>query len=99
MARGHGPWCQPDCFGCKVATVAVDARRATPNRFGTNRVPPRQADPAWERGVAGERRPDGSFMPFVHAEGLQKIHLKEWGEKRHQFESQLTQLRSAPAKE
>lgn len=23
--RGHGPWCKPDCFGCKVASLSISA--------------------------------------------------------------------------
>jgi hypothetical protein len=27
------------------------------------------AEPSWERGIAGERRPDGSFMPYLSGDG------------------------------
>src|SRR5690606_12926783 len=88
---------EPGCirhYGCvlRAKGIAV-APTATPTR--ANRVPPRKADPAWERGVAGEYRRDGSFMPYVHPNGS-PIHVKEAGERRHELATQLDRLRKDP---
>ena len=55
----------------------------------THRPPP---DPSWERGVAGEHRPGGSFMPYVD-ENLHPIGIKQFGENRHRYEETIRQLR------
>lgn len=97
MIRGHGPWCDPECFGCHVASVSVQASKATPNRFGANGVAPRTPDPAWERGIAGEHRPDGSFVPYVNLDdNLEPIRVKQMAENRHRFTEQLRRLKSDP---
>lgn len=96
MIRGHGPWCDPGCFGCKVAAVSVKASAATPNRFGSNGIAPRTSNPAWERGIAGERRGD-SFVPYLDLDrNLAPIRVKQAGELRHKLDDQLHRLRNDP---
>lgn len=56
---------------------------ATPSRM--NKVPPPQADPAWERGISGEHRRDGSFVPYLHADGT-RIGVKEFADNRTKYE-------------
>lgn len=48
---------------------------------------------SWEAGRAGEHRPDGSFMPYLNADG-QAMGVKEFSENRHTYESRLRELRS-----
>ena len=73
----------PDCYGCRLRSKGVAiSPAATPSRRNT--VAPPTADPAWERGVAGERRPDGSFMPYLNDKGS-RLHLKEAGERRREI--------------
>lgn len=52
-------------------------------------------NPAWERGTKGERRVDGSFMPYLDKD-LAPIGLKQWGEERHRYEANLAELRQTP---
>jgi len=56
---------------------------AAPSRM--NKVPPPQANPAWEKGIAGQHRRDGSFVPYVHADGS-RIGVKEFADNRTKFE-------------
>ena len=49
-------------------------------------------DPAWERGIKGEHRPDGSFMPYLNG-NLDPIRMKDWGENRRTYEAGLAELR------
>jgi hypothetical protein len=50
---------------------------------------------SWEAGVKGETRADGSFMPYLDQHGS-PIGVKQWGEKRHEYEARLTELRNPP---
>lgn len=62
---------------------------------GANREPKgtrAKPNPAWERGIKGEHRPGGGFMPFIGADH-QPIRMKDWGENRHKYEANLAQLR------
>jgi hypothetical protein len=67
---------------------------ATPTRQGRRPFRPGPRFNSWERGIAGEHRPDGSFMPYVSETG-RRIRLKEWGETRSLREIRERQL-SAP---
>ena len=53
-----------------------------------NKVPPPQADPAWERGSKGELRRDGSFVPYLDSEG-KRIGVKKWADNRTKYEGLL----------
>ena len=67
---------------------------ATPNR--RNQVPPRKADPAWERGVAGEHRPGGGFMPYLNDSGTDVMRVKEAGERRREIDERVKRLKGDP---
>ena len=68
----------------------------TPTRT-MNRVPPRKQDPAWERGVAGEHRPDGSFMPYLRPADQTPMKVKEFADNRTKYEKVLREMRSSKA--
>ena len=76
----------PNCYGCQLRSKRVGlAAAATPSR--QNKVPPRKvSDPSWEKGRAGERRSDGSFMPYLDSVG-QPMGVKELSSKRSVVES------------
>ena len=65
----------------------------TPSRT-MNKVPPRKADPSWEKGVAGEHRPDGSFMPYLRPDDQTPMKVKEFAEGRTKYEKRLREMRS-----
>lgn len=52
---------------------------------------------SWEKGIKGEHRSDGSFMPYLGSD-LEPIRMKQWGENRHTYEAKLADLRK-PAEE
>lgn len=56
-------------------------------------------NPAWERGIKGEHRPDGSFMPYIDDNTMSPIRMKQWAEHRHGYEAELKQVRSATPEE
>jgi len=60
---------------------------ATPNRT-RNKVPPRRPNNNWERGVSGEHRADGSFVPYIDKNG-DKIPIKQFADNRSKYEGML----------
>jgi hypothetical protein len=88
----------PDCYGCRLRAkgVGIDPA-ATPTRT-RNRVPTQVFAPrnSWEAGVAGEHRPDGSFMPYQGADGY-PMGVKEHAERRHEVTEKVRRLKSTPA--
>lgn len=48
-------------------------------------------NPAWERGIKGEHRQDGSFMPYLNG-NMDPIRMKDWGENRRTYEAELAKL-------
>lgn len=97
--KNHEGRCSGDepvdgCYGCELKAKNISlSSRIIPSR--QNAVPPRTPDPAWERGRAGERRPDGSFMPFL-SPNRQTMGVKEYGERRREVDEQVKRLKSDP---
>lgn len=60
-----------------------------------NKVPPPQANPAWERGIKGEHRRDGSFVPYLDSEG-KRIGVKKWADNRTKYEKLLREKKNQP---
>lgn len=87
----------PDCYGCQLRAKSIAVSDdAMPNRRDSRPfVPPRRANPTWERGVAGERRADGSFMPILDTAGG-RMGVKAYSENRHQVEERVRQLKTDP---
>ena len=80
------PHCGKDSAKRILQSPALTAD-ATPNRTG-NKVPPRKAQPNWEKGKAGEHRADGSFVPYRKADGS-PIPIKEFTDNRSKYEGML----------
>ena len=80
------PYCGKDSAKRILQSPALTAD-ATPNRTG-NKVPPRKAQPNWEKGRAGEHRADGSFVPYRKADGS-TIPIKEFTDNRSKYEGML----------
>lgn len=70
------------------------AASAMPSRFKAGN--PQRANPVWERGIVTERRCDGSVMPMLHAETLNPIPVKAYGEGRRGYDEQRRRLRTDP---
>lgn len=84
----HAPDCDCDTYGCQLRRKGIQVPpSATPTR--TPRfVQRRPRWNNWEKGIAGEHRRDGSFMPYIHANGAE-IGVKEWSDNRRKYGSQL----------
>lgn len=91
----HPPDCDCPKYGCTLRRKGIAlSSAATPTRTQRRPFRPGPRYNSWERGVAGEHRPDGSFMPYLNESG-KKIQLKEFSEHRSEFEAtRARQLRS-----
>jgi len=56
-------------YGCRLRAKGISlSSAATPTR--TARTPYRPIkQPSWEKGIEGQHRPDGSFMPLLNDKG------------------------------
>lgn len=94
--------CQiPGCvehFACKLRAknFALGPAIQTNRISNQRRTGPRTPDPAWERGVKGEVRPDGSFMPYLSPTTGAKLRVKEYGENRRQIDERVKRLKTDP---
>lgn len=93
--------CPPPCdehYACRLRQNRhMIAPSATPSRFRHGKIRPMQ-DPSWEKGIATEKRPGGIEMPLLNEHGS-PIHVKEYGERRHEIEAIRDRQRNAPPKE
>ena len=60
-----------------------------------NKVPPPQANPVWEKGISGERRRDGSFVPYLRSDGS-RIGVKDFADNRKKYEGILREKKNKP---
>lgn len=103
MKPHDGP-CDPDqpyldedgqpAFCCKVKSLqfspAINAR--TRGYKGTAAV----ADPSWEKGVAGEHRPGGGFMPYLDSNTGSTIGVKQAAEDKREIKRIRDRQKSDP---
>lgn len=84
--------CVPSCsYGCELRKKnLMVAPSAMPTRM--NDKPPPKANPAWERGIVTQKRPDGSEMPLLRPGSLEPMRVKEYGERRRDVDAQVKNL-------
>ena len=86
--------CQ-DCGGTVKRILQAPALTAAAAPSRQNKVPPPKANPVWERGIAGSERRDGSFVPYLHADGS-KIGVKEFADNRTKYERAIRENKNKP---
>ena len=79
------PQCGKDSAKRILQSPALTADAVPSTR---NKIPPRKANPTWEKQVAGEHRNDGSFVPYRKADG-KTIPIKEFTDNRSKYEGLL----------
>jgi hypothetical protein len=78
----------PECLGCQLRHKGLMvAPSAMPSRMNTK--PPPTANPAWERGIVTQKRPDGSEMPVFRPNSREPLRVKEYGEHRRTVDGVL----------
>lgn len=75
-------------YACRLrAKSLMVSPKATPTRHNRKAPAPHRFN-QWEKGIAGEHRPGGGFMPYQDVHG-DPIRMKRFHEKRHIFQAQL----------
>lgn len=84
-------------YGCRLRAKGVSiAPSATPSRFRHTPRPASEVNKnSWERGIAGEVRPNGSFAPYLN-EHREPIRSYEMQNRRHEVETAVRRLKSDP---
>ena len=71
------------CFKERVSTVSMGHVDGGNNR---RQGKPRSTEPpSWEKGVAGEHRPGGGFMPYLKGDSY--VGIKEYSENRRKYDA------------
>lgn len=84
--------CQLRAKGLYVSTMAM------PTRMSNRRHPYRPVkEPSWEKGVVGEHRSDGSFMPVLAPGTDRPMGVHEHQSQSHKVEEGIRALKSDPA--
>lgn len=91
----------PQCvehFACQLRNKGVQVSpKATPSRVRNRTQPVRpMAEPSWEKGIVGERRIDGSFMPVLVPGSDRPMGVHEQAGQRSTVETGLRRLKSDP---
>jgi len=86
MVHPHG--CDCGAYACKLRAKGVSVSpKATPTQHN-RKAPAPHTNNSWEKGVAGENRGGGTFMPYLGADG-KPLPIKE----RSAAESKVKTLR------
>jgi hypothetical protein len=85
-------------YACRLRAKGVQVSpSATPSRVNNRHQPLRpMVDPAWERGVVGETRRDGSFMPVLAPGTTRSMGVHERQGQRSKVEEGIRRLKSDP---
>lgn len=51
---------------------------------------------SWEKGIAGEHRRDGSFMPYLRPGTTEPMSVKDLADRRSHVETAVARLKSDP---
>lgn len=85
-----------DHFACRLRAKGLSySSKATPTAR-VHKVLPRTPDPAWERGIVGEHRPDGSFMPYLAPDTRSPLRVHQHAGIRSDVAEQVTRLKTDP---
>lgn len=83
------------CYACRLRAKGIQVdTRATPSRRKLPYRPSREW--AWAKGRVGERRDDGSTMPYLSPGTLEPMGVYEYQHRRSNVEKQVRVLKSEP---
>jgi hypothetical protein len=81
------PTLQRPCYRCHLDSIKDNIGQ--PSDFASRSTylknPPRTPNNSYEKGIPTSRRPDGSEMPYLRADG-ETMGQREFDSKRHQIE-------------
>jgi hypothetical protein len=91
----HDPGCDCGAYACDLRAKGIRLSYAASSTMRARRPFRKLERPSWEAAQAGERRADGSFMPYITERG-RAIHVKEAGERRREFSEIRNRQRQGP---
>lgn len=80
----HEHDCDCPAYACQLRSKGVRFSVMATGQTHVNRPFRPKVNSSWEAGKAGERRVDGSFMPYMDGKG-RLIPIKEGGERRREL--------------
>lgn len=86
----------PGCtehYGCSLRAKGLQVTPSSTPRRHNRRPFRKQEPPAYNKQIAGDRRPDGSFMPYRDA-NMTVIGQKQFDERSRELTSKLREVRS-----
>lgn len=85
-------------YACRLRAKGVQVSpAATPSRVAVRVQPHRPiVEPSWEKGIVGERRVDGSFMPVLAPGTTRPLGVHERAGNRTKVEEGIKRLKSDP---
>lgn len=90
----HPVDCECDTYGCRLRRKGIQLPpSATPTRTQRRPFRPGPRHNSWEAGVAGEHRPDGSFMPHLDPTDGHRLSVKEFADGGSRFRERLREVR------
>lgn len=91
----HPPGCDCPAYACGLRRKGLQVSpSATPSRRRWAYRKP--VAPSWEKGRVGERRPDGSWMPYLSPSTGKPMGVKEMADRRGHVTEQIRRLKSDP---
>jgi len=80
----HEPGCTCGKYACELRAKGITVSpKATPTQHNRKK-PAEHTNNSWERGVAGENRGHGTFMPYLNEKG-KPLPIKQGSEQRHKI--------------
>jgi hypothetical protein len=79
------PTIERPCFRCHMGSLTLGFPSDFKSRSTYLSKAPRTPNNSYEKGIPTSRRPDGSEMPYLRADG-EVMGQKEFSQKRHQIE-------------
>lgn len=92
----HPDGCECPLYGCELRRKGVNFSDKATGVVQARRPFRKPVNCSWEAGVAGERRVDGSFMPYLGEDG-RKVRVKEAGERRREISNIRERQMQGPA--
>lgn len=83
-----------ECFGCHVRGVQIGLPSDFRSRSTYLKVAPKTPDNSYGKAVPVSRRPDGSAMPYLRADG-DPMHQREFDQKRHRIDDNRARLEAS----
>jgi hypothetical protein len=84
------------CYRCHIGGLTLGLPKDMPSRTNYVKNAPKQYDNAYERGLPTSRRPDGSVMPYLRADG-DPMYQREFNAKSRLIDDNRRRIEAQPS--